>query len=114
MKKQIWQEINRTVVFIAVAAVAGALAGATAALIVTPLDVTRLTLLNQTSSTIQVYGSTTTEPTFVRVEPRLVAPLLPPGFITRRASPVATVYSKAKGFSLEGRSLTPDKILGQA
>lgn len=27
---------------------------------------------------------------------------------------MATVYSKAKGFSLEGRSLTPDKILGQA
>lgn len=111
MKEQ-WP-ISRTVWLLVVAAVAGGLAGASAALIVTPVSYSQPVISIVATSTVQTATTTAKEPQLVKLEPRLATPLVPPGFLTRRASPVATIYRKAKGTTPEERSLTDDKMLGQ-
>jgi S1-C subfamily serine protease len=113
MKEQQWS-VGRTVGLLAIAAVVGGLSGASAALIVTPVSYGQPVAFNSATSTVQTATSTSKEPELVKLEPRLATPLVPPGFLSRRASPVATIYRKAKGATPEERSLTEDKMLGQA
>lgn len=116
MKKEKWHEIGKAASLIILAAAAGALAGAIAVLIIIPANYSLFR--DQGSATSTLFGvkttGTTAEPTLVRVESRLAAPLLPPKFLTRRASPVAAIYRKPVGLGWEERSLTEDKMLGQA
>lgn len=105
----------RTVFLLVLAATAGALAGTAAAFMVAPYSATGL-VSTPPPATIAPPAptSTSSEPSLVRLQPRLAESLLPPGFLTRRASPVATVYRRAKGATVEDRILTDDRMLGQA
>jgi serine protease Do len=93
---------------------AGALAGATAAFFVTPLVAVPSAPTSSTSTLPVVPTSTASEPSLIPVGPRLAEPLLPSAFLTRRSSPVAALYRRAKGITLEERTLTDDRLLGQA
>lgn len=113
MKNELpYANVLRLIFLLVLAATAGALAGTWAAFTVTPIT------YSDSSANIQplptVPTSTVNGPSLVRLEPRLAAPLLPSNFLTRRASPVAGVYRKAKGVTLEERSLTDERLLGQA
>lgn len=97
------------------AATAGALSGATAALMVTPYTVSESSVVSPVATLPStVSTSTVSGPSLVRLQPRLAEPLLPSGFLTRRSSPVASLYRRARGTTLEERTLTDDRLLGQA
>lgn len=107
--------LGTTVLLFVLSATAGALGGATAAYIVTPTLIPAFPNVSTTSTVPTVPTSTTpVGPSLVAVEPRLSIPLLPPNFLTRRASPVAALYRKPRGTTLEERTLTDDRLLGQA
>jgi S1-C subfamily serine protease len=96
------------------AATAGGLAGAVSAFVVTPSLLPTGSFVYTTSTTPITPTSTVSEPSLITVEPHLAEPLLPPEFLVRRASPVASIYRKAKGATPEERLLTDDRLLGQA
>lgn len=106
--------VGRTATLLLLAAIAGALAGAAASFIVTPIKIGPIGPIGPTPPAITVPTSTVAEPSLVPIAPRLSSPLVPPSFVSRRASPVATVYRKAKGATADERSLTDDRMLGQA
>lgn len=103
----------RNILLLILAATAGALAGAAAAYTVTPIYVVS-PVPGTVKPPVAVATSTFSEPSLVKVEPRLARPLLPPGFLNRRASPVAGIYRKPKGMTLDERTLTEERLLGQA
>lgn len=105
----------RTVFLLVLSATAGALAGTAAAFIVAPTSTTELASAPPATNTAPpAPTSTSSEPSLVRLQPRLAESLLPPGFLTRRSSPVATIYRKVKGATAEDRVLTDERMLGQA
>jgi S1-C subfamily serine protease len=106
------RSVGTIVLLFVLSATSGAIAGAVTSSLVTPYRGSSIS----TSSTqpFPVTPTTTREPSLVPVEPRLAEPLLPPSFLTRRSSPVATLYKKARGVSFEERTLTDDRLLGQA
>ncbi|MBU1034791.1 PDZ domain-containing protein [Patescibacteria group bacterium] len=106
--------ISRTAVVMILSAVTGALSGAAVALYVTPITPYTGAEISAATSTNAAATSTAAELSLVKVESKLLAPLVPPAFFVRRASPVATLYKKPKGKTVEERSLGEDKILGQA
>jgi len=117
MKAVPWWTIGRTASLLAIAAVSGALAGAAAALVVTPVSsVPVVSPATVVTSTVPVAASTTTVavPALTRLEPSLATQILPPQFVSRRASPVAAIYRKARGATVDERVLTDDRLLGQA
>ena len=114
MNKIKWYEIGKIAGLVGLVVAVGAAAGAIAVLVILPANSFLFCHLGSTTSTASGANTSSTEPTLVRVESRLTAPLLPPKFITRRASPVATIYRKPVGASLEERGLTVDRMLGQA
>lgn len=117
MKTAPWWTIGRTASLLAIAAVSGALAGAAAALVVTPVGpLTVSTPMPVATSTVPVTTPTTTVavPSLTRLEPSLATQLLPPQFVSRRASPVAAIYHKVRGATVDDRILTDDRLLGQA
>jgi serine protease Do len=101
-----------------VASICGALAGATAGFLTDasqPIQTSPLTSLPATSTT-PVVTPTTTESglTVVPLERRPVELLVPPAFVSRRSSPVASLYRKPKGTTLDERFLGEDRLLGHA
>jgi S1-C subfamily serine protease len=66
------------------------------------------------ATTTKAALTSTTTFALVPVERRAAAALVPPAFLTRRASPVASLYRKPKGTGLEERLLGDDRLLGQA
>ncbi|MEK7655625.1 MAG: S1C family serine protease [Patescibacteria group bacterium] len=106
--------VNRVFETILLAIVAGGASGTIAAFIVTPTrtivrDITTVT------STVAVATSTeSAEPSLVRLEPEIPKPLIPPTFVSRRASPVFSLYRKPRGTVPEDRTLSEDRELGQA
>lgn len=98
------------------ATAAGALAGTVAALLLYP-STTVYTVPARTgtaASTLVVPTSTAPVISLVPVERRSALPLVPPAFLQRRSSPVATLYRKTKGGTLDERLLGPDRLLGHA
>jgi len=109
------QTIGTIVLLFVMSATSGAIAGAVTSSLITPYNVTPITTAPSSTQPLPVTPTTTRqEPSLVSVEPRLAEPLLPPNFLTRRSSPVATLYKKARGVSLEERTLSDDRLLGQA
>lgn len=107
--------LGTIVLLFVLSATAGALAGATAAYVVTPTLIPDVPIVASTSTTPVTPTSTSpTEPSLVQVESRLAEPLLPPNFLTRRSSPVVALYRKPHGTTLEERTLSDDRLLGQA
>lgn len=101
--------------FIIVATVCGGLAGATAAFLVGPFEtVPASSMLPRTTSTTPAVEPPTTTFALVPLERRAATPLVPPPFLERRASPVATLYRKPKGTTFDERLLDDGKALGQA
>lgn len=101
-------------VLLLVAAFVGALSGALAALIVTPYRIVNTTRApSSTRPVVTAPTSTEVGPALVALAPHLQTSLVPPGF-TRRSSPVATIYHKPRGVTVDERSLTDDRMLGQA
>lgn len=100
-------------VLLIVAALVGALSGAMAALIVTPSRVVTIQGPSSTQPVVTASTSTVAGPSLVSLTPHLQTSLVPPGF-TRRSSPVATIYRKPRGVTVDDRSLTDDRMLGQA
>lgn len=114
MKATSWWTVGRTVALLVLAAVAGALAGTAAALVVTPLDFRSVPPTDATSTVPTTTPTTTVaELSLTRLEPRLASSVLPPEFLSRRASPVAAIYRKARGATVDERILTDDRLLGQ-
>ncbi|MEO5927247.1 MAG: S1C family serine protease [Patescibacteria group bacterium] len=108
-------QLGTIVLLFVLSATAGALAGATAAYVVTPTLIPTGPLVVSTSTTPIVPTSTASvEPSLVPVDSRLAVPLLPSNFLTRRSSPVASLYRKPRGTTTEDRTLSDDRLLGQA
>jgi serine protease Do len=101
---------------ILISALCGALAGAAAGFSVATPEWTGNNYFFPRVTTTPAANSTTTRSgfSFVPLERRALTPLLPPEFIKRRASSVATLYRKPVGTTLEERILDPEKVLGQA
>ncbi|MFA5935412.1 MAG: S1C family serine protease [Patescibacteria group bacterium] len=108
------KSLGTIILLFVLSATAGALAGAAAAFVVTPQLLVQTIPAASTSTLPIVPTSTTSEPSLISVEPRLAEPLFPSNFLTRRSSPVSAVYRKAKGVTNEERTLTDDRLLGQA
>ncbi|MCI0479016.1 hypothetical protein L0Y59_00520, partial [Candidatus Uhrbacteria bacterium] len=88
MRSQPWWTIGRTAALLAMASMAGGLTGAAAAFLIVPTDLSSTPPVG-TAPAIEMSVPTTTvaEPSLIRLEPRISAPVLPPQFISRRASP---------------------------
>lgn len=107
--------LGTVVLLFVLAATAGAIGGASAAYVITPtLIPTSITVVTSSTTPLVPTSTTPFEPSLVPVESRLALPLLPPNFLTRRSSPVAALYRKPRGTTLEERTLSEDKMLGQA
>jgi S1-C subfamily serine protease len=104
---------------ILVASICGALAGATAGFLTEsyePLPSAPIMIPSGATSTVPAVTPTTTEAgiTIVPIERRPVELQVPPAFVSRRASPVASLYRKPKGVSIDERFLGEDRLLGEA
>ena len=97
------------------ATAAGALAGTISALLLYPTSMPVTTIVKPGTATSTV-AATSTAPviSLVPVERRSAVPLVPPAFLQRRSSPLATLYHKTKGGTLDERLLSPDRLLGHA
>ncbi|MFZ2804326.1 MAG: hypothetical protein WA001_03810, partial [Patescibacteria group bacterium] len=105
------------VFLVLVAAACGGIAGAAAGFFVSgsrvvqvPVQVVRPT----TTSTVPVVQVPTTTFALIPVERTPAALVLPPAFLTRRASPVASLYRTPKGTAIDDRLLDDSHLLGQA
>lgn len=108
--------ILRTIFLLVLAATAGALSGAAAAFVVMPTsyyDAPPTWLINKNPTPV-VVTSTEDILSLVRIQPQLAEHLLPSNFLTRRSTPVASVYRKARGVTVEERSLTDERLISQA
>jgi S1-C subfamily serine protease len=106
--------VNRVLETILLAIVAGGASGTIAAFVVTP---TRTVVRDISQSTSTAATSTSTEvvePPLVRLEPEIPKPQIPPTFVSRRASPVFSLYRKPRGTAPEERTLSEERELGQA
>lgn len=110
------QALKRPVFTLLLASVCGALAGAAAGFmastVVTAGGPEPLRIATSTAPATSVPTSTLFS--LVPLERRAATPLVPPAFLKRRASSVASVYRKPKGASLDERTLGDDRLLGGA
>lgn len=106
----------RFVAWIGVSIFCGAFSGAIAAIIVTPAPTIPVPIVSTTSTHPLPTTATSTEvgPSLVPLATRSSISLVPPSVLTRRSSPVAGVYRKAKGVTPDERTLNDDRLLGQA
>ena len=106
----------RFVAWIGVSIFCGAFSGAIAAIVVTPAPTISVPVVSTTSTKPLPVTPTSTDigPSLVPVATRASISLVPPSVLTRRASPVASIYRKAKGITVDERTLGDDRLLGQA
>ncbi len=109
-------KIHRIFLLLALTVFVGAASGAAAAFVVTsymvPIPVYRISMPSRsvTSTSTDVAAP----PALIKLGGRVTTPTLPQEFLQRGMSPVAAVYRKPKGTTLEERTLTDERLLGQA
>ncbi len=107
----------RLALLVVLTATVGSLSGAVTAFVVTPYVAPVQIQYRQPVPPIATSTNiidTTVPPALVKLESHLATPLIPPEFVHRGVSPVATLYRKPKGTTLEEKTLTDDHVLGQA
>lgn len=99
------------------AVVCGGLAGAAVSFALYPVFEERVGEVERiATSTLPTVSPTSTAPiiSLIPVERRSALPLLPPSFLKRRSSAIATLYRKSRGTSFDERLLGKDHVLGHA
>jgi len=111
-----WSGLKQDLLYILIAAVCGGLAGGAAGFYAS----TDVIGLNAVPSTPAATTTQATEPkatstiSLIQVERPALASVVPPAFLKRRASSVATLYRAPKPGAIEDRVLGNDRMLGQA
>lgn len=99
---------HHVVVSLLCCVIVSGMTGAIAAVLVTQ-DLSDMRPTTGTTAT-----STTPAITYVQVERQPLASRVPPEGLFKRSSPVANIYRKPKGLTLDERVLTEDRLLGRA
>lgn len=111
-----WSGLKQDLLYILIAGVCGGLAGAAAGFYAST-DVIGLNVAPPavTATTTQAAESKPTSTiSLIQVERPALASVVPPAFLKRRASSVATLYRAPKAGAIEDRLLGDDRMLGQA
>lgn len=104
------------VFLVVVAAMCGALSGAAAGFLVSETRVieTPVQVVRTTTTTTPIVPLSTTTLALVPATRTPATAVVPPAFLSRRSSPIATLYHVPKGTTIEDRMLDTDHPLGQA
>lgn len=106
--------VNKVLETALLALAAGGAAGAVAAVLVAPYRYVEIAVPKSTATKVSATSTPDDEPSLVRLEPEIPKSILPPTFVSRRASPVFALYRKPRGTMPEERTLSEEQELGQA
>ena len=107
---------SKDFLFLLLAIVCGGFAGGVVALVMYPSSISTSSVAIQQSTSTVPLPTTSTAPvlSLVPAERPESVPLVPPAFLKRGSSAVATLYRKTKGVAFDDRLLGPDRELGRA